>query len=255
MPSAPLRVRGRTARWPRGSPGAGRRRRKNGRSAAASYQTDGKVPAAVTGAGSRGGCDCAEDRRGKWENSASPLPPSTGSAYGAADDPGGRGSPGRSRPFVFEAVHIFWWKRAGEYGMLTGNRRPGNPGFCERSRSDGDGFQRTGLPPLIVSFQRPGHAGGSFRRSGRAPARRAITTNGRPRTSWLHSGDALAEVMAHMHQKRSGEYRLLFFNQDAAGQLRCYLLSNPPEIGIGYGACEHAAAWKPAFRILYDHAG
>ncbi len=71
----------------------------------------------------------------------------------------------------------------------------------------------------------------------------------------LDSDDAMAEVMAYMHHKISGEYRLLFFNQDESRHLQCYLLSNLLEIDIGYGAYEHAAAWKPAFRVLYDRSG
>ncbi|MBO7423723.1 MAG: hypothetical protein J6T99_10140 [Oscillospiraceae bacterium] len=71
----------------------------------------------------------------------------------------------------------------------------------------------------------------------------------------LDSGDAMAEVMAYMHQKISGEYRLPFFNQDESRHLQCFLLSNLLEIDIGYGTYEHAAALKPAFRVLYDHSG
>ena len=71
----------------------------------------------------------------------------------------------------------------------------------------------------------------------------------------LDSGDAMAEVMSYMHQKISGEYRLPFFNQDESRHLQCFLLSNLLEIDIGYGAYEHAAAWKPAFRVLYDRSG
>ena len=71
----------------------------------------------------------------------------------------------------------------------------------------------------------------------------------------LDSDDAMAEVMAYMHHKISGEYRVLFFNQDESRHLQCFLLSNLLEIDIGYGTYEHAAAWKPSFRVLYDHSG
>ena len=71
----------------------------------------------------------------------------------------------------------------------------------------------------------------------------------------LDSGDSMAEVMEYMHRKISGEYELLFFNQDESRHLQNYILSNLLEIDLGYGTYENAAAWKPAFKVLYDHSG
>ena len=71
----------------------------------------------------------------------------------------------------------------------------------------------------------------------------------------LDSADSMAEVMEYMHQKVSGEYKLLFFTQDKSRHLQVFLLSNFLEIDIGYGTYEHAAAWKPAFKVLYDSSG
>ncbi len=71
----------------------------------------------------------------------------------------------------------------------------------------------------------------------------------------LDSDDSMAEVMAYMHRRISEEYELPYFRQEESRHLQCYLLSNLLEIDLGYGAYEHAAAWKPAFKVLFDHSG
>ena len=71
----------------------------------------------------------------------------------------------------------------------------------------------------------------------------------------LDSDNSMAEVMDYMHMRISEKYELQFFNQDESRHLQCYLLSNLLEIDLGYGAYDHAAAWKPAFKVLYDHSG
>ena len=71
----------------------------------------------------------------------------------------------------------------------------------------------------------------------------------------LDYDDSMMEVMEYMHRRISGKYELQFFRQDESRHLQCYLLSNLLEIDLGYGAYDHAAAWKPAFKVLYDHSG
>lgn len=71
----------------------------------------------------------------------------------------------------------------------------------------------------------------------------------------LDSNDSMADVMEYMHQKISGKYELLFFTQDESRHLQMYIFSNLLEIDLGYGSYEHAAAWKPAFKVLYDNSG
>lgn len=71
----------------------------------------------------------------------------------------------------------------------------------------------------------------------------------------LDSDDSMTEVMEYMHRRISDKYELLFFKQDKSRHLQCYILSNLLEIDLGYGAYDHAAAWKPAFKVLYDHSG
>ena len=71
----------------------------------------------------------------------------------------------------------------------------------------------------------------------------------------LDSDDSMVEVMEYMHRRISGKYELQFFTQDESRHLQCYLLSNLLEIDLGYGAYDHAAAWKPAFKVLFDHSG
>ena len=71
----------------------------------------------------------------------------------------------------------------------------------------------------------------------------------------MDSNDSMLEVMEYMHKKISEKYELLFFIQQETRHLQCYVLSNLLEIDLGFGAYEHAAAWKPAFKVLYDNSG
>ena len=71
----------------------------------------------------------------------------------------------------------------------------------------------------------------------------------------LDSGDSMIEVMEYMHREISAKFELAYFTQDESRHLQCFLLSNLLEIDIGYGTYEHAAAWKPAFKVLFDHSG
>ncbi len=71
----------------------------------------------------------------------------------------------------------------------------------------------------------------------------------------LDSDDSMAEVMEYMHRKISEQYEIQFFKQDEPRHHQCFLLSNLLEIDLGYGAYEQAAAWKPAFKVLYDRSG
>ena len=71
----------------------------------------------------------------------------------------------------------------------------------------------------------------------------------------LDSAESMPEVMEYMHQKISGMFEILFFTQSEPRHLQNYVLLNLLEIDIGYGGYEHAAAWKPAFKVLYDRSG
>ena len=71
----------------------------------------------------------------------------------------------------------------------------------------------------------------------------------------MDSDDAMAEVMEYMHRKITEKYELVFFAQDESRHLQNYILTNLLEIDLGYGGYEHAAAWKPAFKVLYDKSG
>ena len=71
----------------------------------------------------------------------------------------------------------------------------------------------------------------------------------------LDSAESMPEVMDFMHRKIAERYDVLFFKQDEPRHLQCYVLSNLLEIDIGYGGYENAAAWKPAFKVLYDRSG
>lgn len=71
----------------------------------------------------------------------------------------------------------------------------------------------------------------------------------------LDSGDSITEVMEYMHQKIMDQYDLAFFAQSEPRHLQCFVLSNLLEIDLGYGSYEHAAAWKPAFKVLFDNSG
>ena len=71
----------------------------------------------------------------------------------------------------------------------------------------------------------------------------------------LDSGESMPEVMEYMHREIAAKYELAFFKQDESRHLQNYILSDLLEIDIGYGTYEHAAAWKPAFKVLFDHSG
>ena len=71
----------------------------------------------------------------------------------------------------------------------------------------------------------------------------------------LDSGESMPEVMEYMHREISAKYELAFFTQDESRHLQNYILSDLLEIDIGYGGYEHAAALKPAFKVLFDHSG
>ena len=70
----------------------------------------------------------------------------------------------------------------------------------------------------------------------------------------LDSDGSMPEVMDFMHRKIAEKYDILFFKQDEPRHLQCYVLSDLLEIDIGYGGYENAAAWKPAFKVLYDRS-
>lgn len=69
------------------------------------------------------------------------------------------------------------------------------------------------------------------------------------------SGESMAEVMDYMHRKISEKYSVLLFSQSPERHLQVYVLDNLLEIDIGYGCYEHAAALKPAFKVLFDNSG
>ena len=71
----------------------------------------------------------------------------------------------------------------------------------------------------------------------------------------LDADDSMLEVMEYMHRKISEKYEIVYFSQEPSWHLQCYLLSNMLEIDIGYGGYEHAAARKPAFKVLFDRTG
>ena len=71
----------------------------------------------------------------------------------------------------------------------------------------------------------------------------------------LDNDASMAEVMEYMRRQINEKYDLLFDTRDEARHLQNFLLSNLLEIDIGYGGYEHAAALKPAFKVLYDKSG
>ena len=71
----------------------------------------------------------------------------------------------------------------------------------------------------------------------------------------LDSDESMPEVMRFMHEKISGRYDVRFSTRYESRHLQCFILSNLLEIDIGYGGYEHAAAMKPAFKVLYDNSG
>ena len=71
----------------------------------------------------------------------------------------------------------------------------------------------------------------------------------------IDSNESMAEVMDYIHKKVSEKYTLSFFSQSPERHLQVYVLDNLLEIDIGYGYYEHAAALKPAFKVLFDKSG
>lgn len=71
----------------------------------------------------------------------------------------------------------------------------------------------------------------------------------------LDTVDSMPEVMEYMHRLITAAYEISFFTQDENRHLQVFLLTNLLEIDIGYGGYEHAAASKPAFKVLYDRSG
>ena len=71
----------------------------------------------------------------------------------------------------------------------------------------------------------------------------------------LDSDDSMVKVMDYMSRALSGQYEIVFSTRNESRHLQNFILSNLLEIDLGYGGYEHAAAMKPAFRVLYDHSG
>lgn len=71
----------------------------------------------------------------------------------------------------------------------------------------------------------------------------------------LDKDESMVEVMDCVHEKLAEKYEFLYFKQAEERHLQVYLLSNLLEVDIGYGGYEHAAAIKPAFKVLFDHSG
>lgn len=71
----------------------------------------------------------------------------------------------------------------------------------------------------------------------------------------LDINDSMLEVMEYVSQKIKEKYNVIFFSQQENRHLQCFVLSNLLEIDIGYGGYEHAAAWKPAFKVIFDNSG
>lgn len=71
----------------------------------------------------------------------------------------------------------------------------------------------------------------------------------------LDTVDSMPEVMDYIYRMISGKYELVFSARDESRHLQCFFLYNLLEIDLGYGGYEHAAARKPAFRVLYDDTG
>lgn len=71
----------------------------------------------------------------------------------------------------------------------------------------------------------------------------------------LDSNESMPDVMEYIYQKISEKYDLAYFTQVKTKPLQVFLLTNFLEIDIGYGGYEHAAALKPAFKVIYDNTG
>lgn len=71
----------------------------------------------------------------------------------------------------------------------------------------------------------------------------------------LDKDESMLEVMDYMHKKISEKFPVIFFDQDVQSHLQQYFLNNLLEIDIGFGGYDHAAARKPAFKVLFDSSG
>ena len=71
----------------------------------------------------------------------------------------------------------------------------------------------------------------------------------------MDTGDSMAEVMEYMKKRITEKYKVIYFKQAEDRHLQVYVLDNLLEIDIGFGGYEHAAAWKPAFKVLFDRSG
>jgi len=71
----------------------------------------------------------------------------------------------------------------------------------------------------------------------------------------LDTNDSMLEVMEYVSQKIKEKYNVIFFSQQENRHLQCFVLSNLLEIDIGYGGYEYAAAWKSAFKVIFDNSG
>lgn len=71
----------------------------------------------------------------------------------------------------------------------------------------------------------------------------------------MDTGDSMAEVMEYMKKRICEEYDVIYFKQAEDRHLQVYVLDDLLEIDIGFGGYEHAAAWKPAFKVLFDRSG
>jgi len=71
----------------------------------------------------------------------------------------------------------------------------------------------------------------------------------------LDSDESMPEVMDYMRRKIFAKYEPVFYTQNESRRLQNYILPGLLEIDIGYGGYEHAAALKPAFKVLFDHSG
>lgn len=71
----------------------------------------------------------------------------------------------------------------------------------------------------------------------------------------LDKNESMLSAMDYIHQKISEKYDVVYFSQEEEKHLQCYVLSNLLEIDIGFGCYERAAAWKPAFKVLWDTTG
>ena len=71
----------------------------------------------------------------------------------------------------------------------------------------------------------------------------------------LDKDESMTEVMEYMHEKISKKYNIAYYSQEESKHLQNFLLSNMLELDFGYGCYEHAAARKPAFKVIFDNTG